>query len=224
MILVSEAALARKKRFMEAKEEHGGNVDGLIKHIESLDWNLWHEEDGTIVSISKESNEQLSSTYELAKFSNEQIAILENKNWNLYRIVTDPKNKHVKFIQVRPVEVDRVSTEDFFLFQVDKEDSRTYDIKISMNKTAMTITAHANLIKQYDEIEISSAIIKGRKILPFYITTKNDPSFMLHYVNLSLEELLQNKKVVLDMPEDFTDASVFTIKLFDNYKFVKEKK
>ena len=47
---------------------------------------------------------------------------------------------------------------------------------------------------------------------------------MLHYVNLSLEELLQNKKVVLDMPEDFTDASVFTIKLFDNYKFVKEKK
>ena len=93
--MVSEAALARKKRFMEAKEEHGGNVDGLIKHIESLDWNLWHEEDGTIVSISKESNEQLSSTYELAKFNNEQIAILENKNWNLYRIVTDPKTNTV---------------------------------------------------------------------------------------------------------------------------------
>lgn len=222
--MVSEAALARKQRFLETKQEHGGSIKDVTKHFEDLDWTLWHEEDGTIVSMSKEPNEELSKNYEVATFSNEQIAILRNKNTNMYRIDTDPKNKHVKYIQVRPVEVEKVSTEDFYLYQVDNQSKRVYDIKLSMSKTTLTITAHANIIKEYDDVEISSAIRKGRKIIPFYITTKNDPSFMLHYINLSMEELLENKQVVYDMPEDYRGASVFTLKLFDNYKFVEEKK
>ena len=222
--MVSEAALARKQRFLEAKQELGGTIQDVTKHFESLDWTLWHEEDGTIVSMSKEPNEDLDSNYEVATFSNEQIAILENKNTNMYRIVTDPKNKHVKYIQVRPVEVERIATEDFYLYQVDKPNKkRNYDIKITLSKTTLTISAHANLIKQYDDVDLSSAIIKGRKIIPFYITSKNDPSFMLHHINLSLENLLINKEVVFELPEDYTGASVFTLKLFDNYKFVAGK-
>lgn len=222
--MVSEAALARKQRFLEAKEELGGTIQDVTKHYEKLDWTIWFEEDGTIVSMSKEPNEDLSEKFEFATFTNDQAKILVDKNWNMYRIVTDKKNTHVKYIQVRPVEIDRVATEDFYLYQVDNQNKRVYDLKLSMSKTTLTISAHANIIKEYEDIEISSAIRKGRKIIPFYITTKNDPSFMLHYVNLSLEELLENKQVVYDMPEDYTGASVFTLKLFDNYKFVEEKK
>mgnify|MGYP001292840882 FL=1 len=222
--MVSEAALARKQRFLEAKKELGGTIQDVTKHYKNLDWTVWHEQDGTIVSMSKEPNEDLSEKFEVATFTNDQAKILVDKNWNMYRIVTDKKNTHVKYIQVKPVEIDRVATEDFYLYQVDNQNKRVYDIKISMSKTKLTISAHANIIKEYDDIEISSAIRKGRKIIPFYITTKNDPSFMLHYVNLSLEELLENKQVVYDMPEDYTGASVFTLKLFDNYKFVEEKK
>ena len=222
--MVSEAALARKQRFLEAKKELGGTIQDVTKHYKNLDWTVWHEQDGTIVSMSKEPNEDLSEKFEVATFTNDQAKILVDKNWNMYRIVTDKKNTHVKYIQVKPVEIDRVATEDFYLYQVDNQNKRVYDIKIRMSKTKLTISAHANIIKEYDDIEISSAIRKGRKIIPFYITTKNDPSFMLHYVNLSLEELLENKQVVYDMPEDYTGASVFTLKLFDNYKFVEEKK
>lgn len=222
--MVSEAALARKQRFLEAKEELGGTIQDVTNHYEKLDWTIWFEEDGTIVSMSKEPNEDLSEKFEFATFTNDQAKILVDKNWNMYRIITDKKNTHVKYIQVRPVEIDRVATEDFYLYQVDNQNKRVYDLKLSMSKTTLTISAHANIIKEYEDIEISSAIRKGRKIIPFYITTKNDPSFMLHYVNLSLEELLENKQVVYDMPEDYTGASVFTLKLFDNYKFVEEKK
>ncbi len=222
--MVSEAALARKQRFLEAKEELGGTIQDVTNHYEKLDWTIWVEEDRTSVSMSKEPNEDLSEKFEFATFTNDQAKILVDKNWNMYRIVTDKKNTHVKYIQVRPVEIDRVATEDFYLYQVDNQNKRVYDLKLSMSKTTLTISAHANIIKEYEDIEISSAIRKGRKIIPFYITTKNDPSFMLHYVNLSLEELLENKQVVYDMPEDYTGASVFTLKLFDNYKFVEEKK
>ena len=217
--MVSEAALARKQRFLDLKKEHGGNIDGVTKHFDTLDWNVWYEEDGTIVSMSKEENQDLSSKYELATFTNDQVDILQDKNWNLYRILVDKNNKHVKYIQVRPVEIDRVTTEDFFLFQVDNQTNRTYDIRVTLSKTQLKFEAHKNLLSNYEDIELSNAVIKGRKIIPFYITTKNDPSFLMKSVNISLEQLLADKKLVVKLEEDYRTCSVFTLKLFDNYNF-----
>jgi hypothetical protein len=222
--LVSEAALARKKKFMQAKEEHGGDIAGLTKHLESLDWNLWHEEDGTIISMSKEWNEQLADKYETAKFNNEQVAILIDKNWNLYRIRTDKYNKHVKFIEVRPVIIDKISTENDFLFQVDKNSKATYDIKISLSSKAFTVTAHKDFLKKYEEIDIADAVISGRKTIPFYITSKNDPSFMFHTITISLYDILNSTKIVKETNTDFRGCSIFTLKLFDNYNYAEEKK
>ena len=126
--MVSEAALARKQRFLEAKEELGGTIQDVTNHYEKLDWTIWFEEDGTIVSMSKEPNKDLSEKFEFATFTNDQAKILVDKNWNMYRIVTDKKNTHVKYIQVKPVEIDRVATEDFYLYQVDNQSKRVYAV------------------------------------------------------------------------------------------------
>lgn len=222
--MVSEAALARKQRFMELKKEHGGNIAGIKEHYDNLDWFLWHEDDGTIVSMSKEDNDSLSKRFERAQFTNEQIAILKDKNWNLYRIVVDKLNKHVKYIEVRPVEIDKILTDDFFLFQVDANSSRAYDIKLSLASSALTITAHARMLEQYNDINPADAIINGRRILPFYITSKNDPSFMFHMVNVNLEDIIRDKQVVCELPSNFKGCSIFTLKLFEKYNFVEEKK
>jgi len=221
--LVSEAALARKKRFVESKELHGGSK-GLAEHLDSLDWNLWHEEDGTIISLSKEWNEALSEKYETAKFNNEQVAILIDKNWNLYRIRTDKHNKHVKFIEVRPVVIDKISTENDFLFQVDKNSKATYDIKVSLSSKAFTVTAHKDFLEKYEEIDIADAVISGKKTIPFYITSKNDPSFMFHTITISLYDILNSTTVVKETDTDFRGCSIFTLKLFDNYNYSEEKK
>ena len=222
--MVSEAALARKKRFVDAKAEHGGDIAGLTKHIESLDWNLWHEIDGTIISMSKEWNEDLANRYETAKFNNEQISILEDKNWNLYRIRTDKHNTHVKFIEVRPVVIDKFSTDNDFLFQIDNNSKTEYDIKLSLSSTALTVTAHKSFLEKYEDITDEDAVISGRKVIPFYITSKNDPSFMFCTITISLYHILNNKKVVKETETDFRECSIFTLKLFDNYNYVKEKK
>ena len=221
--MVSEAALARKKRFVESKELHGGSK-GLAEHLDSLDWNLWHEEDGTIISLSKEWNEQLADKYETAKFNNEQVAILIDKNWNLYRIRTDKHNKHVKFIEVRPVVIDKINTENDFLFQVDKNSKATYDIKISLSSKAFTVTAHKDFLEKYEEIDIDDAVISGRKQVTFYLTSKNDPSFMFHTITISLYDILNSTTVVKETDTDFRGCSIFTLKLFDNYNYAEEKK
>lgn len=221
--MVSDAALARKQKFLALKQEHGGNIAGIQEHIKNLDWTLWHDEDGTIISMSKEANSELSEKFEFATFTNDQVNILHDKNWNLYRILTDKYNKHVKFIEVRPVEIDKISSENFFLYQLDKDSSRKYDIKISLSSSNLTITAHKNLLKQYVDIKPSDAVINGRKIIPLYITSKNDPSFMFHSVNISLYDILNNSTIKKELPEDFRGCSVFTLKLFDNYSFNEEK-
>ena len=221
--MVSEAALARKKRFVESKELHGGSK-GLAEHLDSLDWNLWHEEDGTIISLSKEWNEALSEKYETAKFNNEQVAILIDKNWNLYRIRTDKHNTHVKFIEVRPVVIDKFSTDNDFLFQIDNNSKTEYDIKLSLSSTALSVTAHKSFLEKYEDITDEDAVISGRKVIPFYITSKNDPSFMFCTISISLYDILNNKKVVKETETDFRECSIFTLKLFDNYNYVKEKK
>jgi hypothetical protein len=222
--LVSEAALARKQRFLDLKKEHGGNIAGIKEHYDNLDWFLWHEEDGTIVSMSKEDNTSLSERFERAVFSNEQIQILKDKNWNLYRIVVDKLNKHVKYIQVRPVEIDKILTDDFFLYQVDTQSNRGYDVKISLSSKTFSVSASSRLLEQYKDIDPSDAIINGRKIIPFYITSKNDPSFMFHTVNVNLEDIIKDKIVVCDLPTNLKGCSVFTLKLFEKYNFVEEKK
>jgi hypothetical protein len=221
--LVSDAALARKQRFMDAKKEHGGSA-GVINHIKTLKWNVWHDEDGSIISISKEDNLALSERYTLAQFDNEQADILIEKNWNLYRIRTDKINKHVKYIEVRPVEIEKVDSEQFFLYSVDQNSKRMHDIKVSLSSKALTVTAHKTLIAKYKDTSLEDAIIQGRKYVPMYITTPCDPSFLFKSITISLEELLNKKKVVVDLDDDYRGCSVFTLKLFDNYNFVEEKK
>jgi hypothetical protein len=174
--------------------------------------------------MSKEWNEQLADKYETAKFNNEQVSILQDKNWNLYRIRTDKHNKHVKFIEVRPVIIDKINTENDFLFQVDKNSKAKYDIKISLSSKALTVTAHKEFIEKYEEIDIDDAVISGRKQVTFYLTSKNDPSFMFHTITISLYDILNSTTVVKETPSDFRGCSLFTLKLFDNYNFVEEKK
>ena len=221
--MVSDAALARKQRFMDAKKEHGGST-GVINHIKTLKWNVWHDEDGSIISISKEDNLALSERYTLAQFDNEQADILIEKNWNLYRIRTDKINKHVKYIEVRPVEIEKVDSEQFFLYSVDQNSKRIHDIKVSLSSKALTVTAHKAFLEKYEEIKSEDAVINGRKQFALYLTSKNDPSFMFHTVTISLYDILNSTKVVKETPSDFRGCSIFTLKLFDNYKFVEEKK
>ena len=146
--------------------------------------------------MSKEWNEELADQCETAKFDNEQAAILVDKNWNLYRIRTDKHNKHVKFIEVRPVIIDKISTENDFLFQLDKNSKTTYDIKISLSSKALTVTAHKAFLEKYEEIKSEDAVINGRKQFALYLTSKNDPSFMFHTVTISLYDILNSTKVV----------------------------
>jgi len=219
--LVSDKALLRKQKFVSLKEEHG-SLDSLQKYIKDLKWNLWFDDVGNIVSMSKEPNSELDKNYQVTQFTNEQVKILKDKNWNLYRIVSDKFNNTVKFIEAKPIETEKVSSEEVFLYQIDNLKSRSYDLKFTVSKQKCTVIPSKKVLKNYSNV--SDAVIKGRKTMIFYITAKNDPSFLFQTVTIPLDTLLQKQKFEFDIDSDIDHYSIFTLKLFDNYNFIKDKK
>ena len=220
--MVSTEALSRKQKFLELKKEHR-DFEGITEHYKNLKWQIWHDENGNIISASKENNDQLDKKYSKAEFTNEQVEIAKVKegiagtmNWDCYKISTDKFDSSVKYLEVKAIE----KTNNLYnldLVLVDYNKTNQYNIKIVVIKNEMQITMHSNMINHYEKIKLENAVIKGRSTLPLYFTSVNDPSFLFYKTTVSLGELIKNKIVVKTIPDNLDECSIYTLNLFDTY-------
>ena len=214
--MVSSRALERAKDFLKLKEEHGG-VDGIKKHIKETKWNLWFDDSGTIVSLSKEPNEDFSKKYKHTIFTEDQIDIIKGKNWSLFIVKTNPKSDEIFYLEPRPIDAGVVTSNDRFLQQINKSSSRSYDIKVELTKDKFIVTAHGRLISKYKDISPDNFTASGKKHLTFHLTSLNDPSFLLHTIDIPLVDLITNKQVSREMESDMRQSSIYTIFAVDKY-------
>jgi hypothetical protein len=217
MIMESEAEL-RRQRFLAAKEEAGGTAGALIRSNAKKPAYVYFDITGTILCVTTDSDiEPLPHWTHKHEFTQEQVEILKGKNHNLFYVKQDPLVENLFSIENRSVESQYVTVEEEFLSLIPKEKTAGYDIKCKLSSTEFTVTAHKNLIKQYDGIEPSNMVAKGKKILKFYITAENDPHFMFSAINVSLANLVTTGEVTIKTSEDFSQCSIYTPKAFDKY-------
>jgi hypothetical protein len=69
----------------------------------------------------------------------------------------------------------------------------------------------------YKDIDLANATINGQKVLKFYFTAPNDPHVMIHSEYVSLIKLINLGKVMIDLYEDLTGCSIYTVKAFNSY-------
>lgn len=208
----------RRRRFLKTKREHG-DVYELQKDLLKQDYTVWWDNEGEIKIVTSEPKTITKAKTKGLKshvFSHDQVAILLKSNWNLYMVETDPKVDTVHYIKLKPVESTFVSQEDEFLSLVE-EDIKAPNIKISCKEKVFTVTATPKTIKEYKDTDLANATAKGSRILKFYFTSTNDPSYMIHNTNISLPELLENKSIERILPYDLSQCSIYTIKIFDKY-------
>jgi hypothetical protein len=211
--MVSKEAEERRLRFQAAKEAAGG-LAGLIRQELAKQPKVYFLSDGTIVSISKEDME-LKEGWRVKEFSNEQVEILENNNWNLFYVKTDPLVDNLYSIESRPLGSVVVSTENNSLLLIDTS-STDYDCMCNLTKTAFTVTLSKSTIEKYSSIDPLSATVNGQKVLKFYFTAPNNPHIMIHSEYISLKRLLENT-VTIGTTTDLTQTSIYTVKAFDKY-------
>jgi hypothetical protein len=211
--MVSKEAEERRLRFQAAKDAAGG-LAGLIKQELAKQPKVYFLADGTIVSVSKEDM-PLKEGWQVKEFSNEQVEILENNNWNLFYVKTDPLVDNLYSIESRPLESVVVSAENNSLLLIDTS-SIDYDCMCNLTKTAFTVTLSKSTIEKYSSIDPLSATVNGQKVLKFYFTALNNPHIMIHSEYISLKRLLENT-VTINTATDLTQTSIYTVKAFDKY-------
>jgi len=211
--MVSKEAEERRLRFQAAKDAAGG-LAGLIKQELAKQPKVYFLADGTIVSVSKEDMD-LKEGWQVKEFSNEQVEILENNNWNLFYVKTDPLVDNLYSIESRPLESVVVSAENNSLLLIDTS-SADYECMCNLTKTVFTVTLSKSTIEKYSSIDPISATVNGQKVLKFYFTAPNNPHIMIHSEYISLKRLLENT-VTINTASDLTQTSIYTVKAFDKY-------
>ena len=211
--MVSKEAEERRLRFQAAKEAAGG-LAGLIRQELAKQPKVYFLSDGTIVSVSKEDM-PLKEGWQVKEFSNEQVEILENNNWNLFYVKTDPLVDNLYSIESRPLESVVVSAENNSLLLIDTS-SADYECMCNLTKTVFTVTLSKSTIEKYSSIDPISATVNGQKVLKFYFTAPNNPHIMIHSEYISLKRLLENT-VTISTATDLTQTSIYTVKAFDKY-------
>ena len=208
----------RRRRFLKVKKEHG-DVYKLQKHLETQPYTIWWDDNGEIKVITPDPKSILKSKVKglkSAEFEKDQVEILLNSNTNLYYIETDPNIDTVHYIKVKTVESSFVKQEDNALALIE-ENVKSPQIKVSCKEKVFSVTATPSLLKEYKGTDTSTATAKGSKLLKFYFTSINDPSYMIHTTNIVLSDLLENKTVERILPYDLSQCSIYTIKIFDKY-------
>ena len=211
--MVSKEAEERRLRFQAAKEAAGG-LAGLIRQELAKQPKVYFLSDGTIVSVSKEDMD-LKEGWQVKEFSNEQVEILENNNWNLFYVKTDPLVDNLYSIESRPLESVVVSTENNSLLLIDTS-SADYECMCKLTKTVFTVTLSKSTIEKYSSIDPISATVNGQKVLKFYFTAPNNPHIMIHSEYISLKRLLEIT-VTVNTATDLTQTSIYTVNAFDKY-------
>lgn len=214
MIMVSKEAEERRLRFQAAKDSAGG-LAGLIKQELSKKPKVYFLNDGTIVSISKEQID-LKNGWQVKEFDDEQVAILENNNWNLFYVKTDPLVDNLYSIESRPLESAVVSAENNALLLIES-DIKNAECSCLLTPSKFTVILSDCVLAQYNNVDKESATVNGQKVLKFYFTTKNDPHFIIHSEYVSLKKLITTTELTFATLEDLTECSIYTVKAFSSY-------
>ncbi len=214
MIMVSKEAEERRLRFLASKESAGGSFAALMKQELSKKPKVYFLNDGTIVSITKEEIEA-NPEWQFREFDDNQLQILEGKNWNLFFVKKDLLVDNLYSIESRPLESTIVSAENNSLMLIDHNDD--FDCKCTLTKNQFIIELNDNILQKYKDIDPFTATANGHKILKFYFTAKNDPHIMLHSEYVLLRQLLTNKLLTIKIKDIPLECSIYTVKAFEKY-------
>ena len=214
---VSEAALARRKKFLAEKEKAGG-ADALIENLKARPYRLYFNKSGEIVCFTQDEDVIVHESWMTHDFSQEQLSILKGKDLSRYRVRVDPLVDNLYSIEVNTIATTYTEAEKDFLSEVEYSKAAAYDIRCAITETHFEVGLSNRSKEVYKDIYPISATINGQRLLKFFITSEHDPHIMYHYEIVSLAELITEDKVVRQLPGDLRHCSVYTVKLFDKYQ------
>ena len=214
---VSEKALARKAAFVAAKEQAGG-AESLWIQQKNKPWSVYFNEAGDILCFTNETQATLNEEWLTHDFTSEQLGMLHGKDLTKYRIRKEETEENVYVIELKPIETVYVSAKEDFLFAVEDNGARKWDLQLEVHKDDVVVKLGKAQLEKYKDVYPISATVNGQRLIKIFITATNDPHTMFHYQVIALADLLSNNgEVKFEVDIDFREYSFYTNKLFDTY-------
>lgn len=215
--MVSKQAELRRKSLIENKSQYKDSY-AMQTALQKRDFTIWWNDEGEILGYTQEP-EQLDDSikkYNNAIFTAPQAEIIVNNGSHNYCIKTDPNVDTVHYIELKKVESTFVTHEKNDLSLIEKNIKRA-DIIVSLKDKTFTVKCSKTVQNKYKDKNLKTITANGSRLLKFYFTSEDDPSFLLHNTNFSLSDLIESGSVERTLPSDLSQCSIYTIKIFDKY-------
>jgi hypothetical protein len=148
-------------------------------------------------------------------------SVFEGKT-TLQSYVIDLTTANLEFVELRSL----TKIDDVLHRIIDIKWSATpdNDVFLTYNRQNKTLTFELSIkyngTKVVEDVATKKIHWSGSTEMLFLITTYNDPNGLYYTAEISIESLIENKKILtnIDLPEDF---SVYTRRIFKNYVIEK---
>lgn len=214
---ISNAAEARRKRFIESKNQSGGSADQLMDTLENRPWRVFFDDEGIIQCFTQDGSIDARPDWNTFDFAQDQLDILKKKDIRKYHVIPDPKVENIFSIELRPLQSVKLPSTSDFLYEVTEDLDSDYEIKCSIKKDKLMVCISDATKQEYADVYPVSATRNGYRILRFYITKPQDPHVMYEYKHVSLSDLLIQDEIYLQLGMDLEHCSIYTNKIFDKY-------
>lgn len=216
--MVSTEAEQRRQRFLAAKAAAGGDFADLMQEVKNRKTTVYFDSEGTLTCITQEPATDIDPSWHSYEFTDDELSMLEGKNWNLFYVKTHSLVDNLYSIERRPLESQYVTAEESFLSEVKPSNSKQWQVQCALTAEQFTVTLCEDVLAQYQNLPLENITANGQKVLKFYFTAPGDPHYLLHSEYISLSKLISEGSVSVPMRTDLTGCGVYTVKLFDGYQ------
>lgn len=210
---ISEQALARKQRFLEAKGDAGG-FEELVEKQDNREYYLYFDERGDIMSLCKDRPDEVNPLWLTYNFDQHDLAMLKDKDVNQFWVVTDSKG--VSKVQLRPQATvyAQMDADSLVLVEFGEGDA---DLKVSIKEDHATIKVSNEVKASYEGVYPIQATVKGKRIFKLFLTDPKNQNIIYDTLTVSMVELLTEEEITKDIIADLRHCHVYTAPLFDKY-------
>jgi hypothetical protein len=210
---ISDAALARKKRFLEAKGD-AGSFEQLVEKTERANWYLYFDERGDIVSLCHDAPSEVNPLWLTYAFDQHELAMLKDKDTNQFWVVTDSKG--VSKIRLRPQATvyAAMDTDDVTLIDFGEGDA---DLSVSIKEESAVVKLSSEVKEKFKGVYPIQATVKGKRIFKLFVADPDNQNIIYDTITVSMVELLTEEEINKDLIADLRHCHVYTAPLFDKY-------
>lgn len=189
---------------------------------------VYFDDEMAIKSITPCVNDDLNYKYTQIKVDVLLPYLRGEKSLNSCYLKADPEDPLLYTVETKELEVNTVKILDKFLHQIPESTSNDFHLKIFDNPESKTMTfkvieEYYNKILGNRKVESNNLTINGVPYLDFYITTKNDPSFLYFGVRIPTNQLLSGGEYVYKYDGNTENCSIFTKKIFTKYIYERQE-